>query len=149
MITVKRNVTVKAQWKDTGTGAEPGTEPGTDPSDPGAQADAGMEEQVTLKKIKISKVTASSKKKIKVQWKKLSKKVRKQAKKIQVQVSTDKAFQNIVAEKILKNTKTSVSISGLKKKTKYYVRIRVFREEGNIRYVSPWSKIKSVKTKKK
>ena len=149
VITVKRNVTVKAQWKDTGTGTEPGTEPGTDPSDPGAQVDAGMEEQVTLKKIKISKVIASSKKKIKVQWKKLSKKVRKQAKKIQVQVSTDKAFQNIVAEKILKNTKTSVSISGLKKKTKYYVRIRVFREEGNIRYVSPWSKIKSVKTKKK
>ena len=113
------------------------------------EPNSGIQEQVTLKKVKISKVSAVSKKKIKVFWKKLSKKVRKTARNIQVQVSTDKNFGTIVAEKILKNTKTSVSIGGLKKNTKYYVRIRVFTEDGKTRYVSPWSSVKKVKTKKK
>ena len=120
---------------------DPTTEP--QPSDPPQSSnppqqeqqepDSGIQEQVTLKKVKISKVSAISKKKIKVSWKKLSKKVRKTARNIQVQVSTDKSFGTIVTEKILKNTETSVSIGGLKK----------------IRYVSPWSSVKKVKTKKK
>ena len=137
---------------DPGSDPAPGSDPGTTPgSDPGSAPDSepGIEEQVTLKKIKISKVTVSSKKKIKVQWKKLSKKVRKQAKMIEVQVSPDKSFQTDVITKRLKSSKTSVSVSGLKKNTKYYVRIRVYTEDGNIRYVSPWSSVKKVKTKKK
>ena len=86
---IKGAITVKmppaGSGSDPAPGSDPGSTPGSDPapgSDPGAApgSESGMEEQVTLKKIKISKVTASSKKKIKVQWKKLSKKVRKQAK---------------------------------------------------------------------
>ena len=136
----------------------------SDPSSPGTGSDPGTEqqeqqqpenefetqgEQITLKKIKISKITALSKKKIKVEWKKLSKKTRKATKQIQIQVSTDKNFENIVADKKVKSSKTSVSISGLKKGTKYYVRIRAFTESEGIRYVSPWSSVKKVKTKKK
>ena len=111
--------------------------------------DPGPQEQVTLKKIKISKLTSPSTKKVKVTWKKLSKKVRKKAKMIEIQISTDKTFTNILKTKTLKSSKTSYTFSGLKKNTKYYVRIRVYTEEGNIKYVSPWSSVKKIKTKKK
>ena len=122
------------------------------PSDPPSgqpqNEPAEATEQVTLKKVKISKVSAVSKKKIKVSWKKLSKKSRKTIKQIQVQVAADKAFQNIVSEKYVKSSKTSVSVSGLKKNTKYYVRIRAYTEDSGSRYVSPWSSVKKVKTRK-
>ena len=122
------------------------------PSDPPSgqpqNEPAEATEQVTLKKVKISKVSAVSKKKIKVSWKKLSSKTRKKVKQIQIQVAADKAFQNIVSEKYVKSSKTSVSVSGLKKNTKYYVRIRAYTEDGGSRYVSPWSSVKKVKTKK-
>ena len=137
-----------------GTGSEPGNDPGAAPGSepgqqPGSDGQSGPEEQVTLKKIKISKVTAVSKKKVKVAWKKLSSKVRKKAKMIEVQISTDKSFAEILQTKTLKSSKTSCTFSGLQKNTKYYVRIRVFTEEGNIKYVSPWSSVKKIKTKKK
>ena len=137
-----------------GTGSEPGNDPGAAPGSepgqqPGSDGQSGPEEQVTLKKIKISKVTAVSKKKVKVAWKKLSSKVRKKAKMIEVQISTDKSFAEILQTKTMKSSKTSCTFSGLQKNTKYYVRIRVFTEEGNIKYVSPWSSVKKIKTKKK
>ena len=123
------------------------SQPQPDPqSDPAPQE---PEELVTLKKIKISKLSSPSKKKVKVEWKKLSSKVRKKAKMIEVQISTDKAFTEILKTKALKSSKTSYTFSGLKKNTKYYVRIRVYTEDGNVKYVSPWSSVKKIKTKKK
>ena len=63
-------------------------------------------------------------------------------------MAADKAFQNIVSEKYVKSSKISVSVSGLKKNTKYYVRIRAYTEDSDSRYVSPWSSVKKVKTRK-
>ena len=152
-IDVTADTVITALWKDIpgapGTGSDPA--PGADPgSAPGAgPGDAGVAEQVTLKKIKIKRVVAVSKKKLMVEWKKLSSKDRKKIKKIQVQVSTDKKFDNIIFEKFISSKKTLCSVSGLKKNTKYYVRIRAFTEKDGVRYVSPWSGIKNKKTKKK
>ena len=138
---------------------EPDSEPNPDPQpdpqpapgdgQPAPGGEAGQEEQVTLKKIKISKLSSPSKKKVKVEWKALSKKVRKKAKRIEIQISTDKTFTEILKTKTLKSSKTSYTFSGLKKNTKYYVRIRVYTEEEGVKYVSPWSSVKKIKTKKK
>ena len=103
-----------------------------------------------LKKPKITKVTALSKKKIKIEWTKLSKKQIKKAKYIQVFVSTDKAFNNIVAYKEVSPKKASVTIKGLTKNTKYYVRIRtVGQNDEGTWVISAWSSTKKVKTPKK
>ena len=102
----------------------------------------------SLKKIGISKITAVSGKKLKVEWKKLSAKDRKKIKYIEVQVSTDKNFTKIVKQKKIKSSKTSWTISGLKKNTKYYVRIRAYAKSGNDVSISPWA-VKNKKTKKK
>ena len=102
----------------------------------------------SLKKIGIKKITAVSKKKLKVEWKKLSAKDRKKIKYIQVQVSTSKNFTKIVKQKKVKSSKTSCTISGLKKNTKYYVRIRAYTKSGKNVSISAWT-VKSKKTKKK
>ncbi len=44
--------------------------------------------------------------------------------------------------------KTSTSVTGLKAKKKYYVRIRTYKKVKGKKYYSDWSKAKSVKTKK-
>ena len=105
-------------------------------------------ESQTLKKLKSVKLKAVSKKKIQVSWKKLSSKDRKAVKKIQIQVSTDPSFQTILKTKLVSSKKTSCTISSLKKKTKYYIRIRAYTEKDGLKYVSEWV-TKSKKTKKK
>ena len=121
--------------------AEPAASAGsTEPTEP--------TEQVTFKKLKSVKLTAVSAKKLKVEWKKLSSKDKKKIKKIQIQVSTDKNFTTIVKEKFLKSSKSSWTIPGLKKNTKYYVRIRAYTKDGNVINVSKWV-TKNKKTKKK
>ena len=102
----------------------------------------------SLKKIGIKRITAVSKKKLKVEWKKLSAKDRKKIQYIQVQVSTDKNFSKIAKQKKVKSSKTSCTISGLKKNTKYYVRIRAYAKSGKNVSISAWT-VKSKKTKKK
>ena len=102
----------------------------------------------SLKKIGIKKITAVSGKKLKVEWKKLSAKDRKKIKYIQVQVSTSKNFTKIVKQKKVKSSKTSCTFSGLKKNTKYYVRIRAYTKSGKNVSISAWT-VKSKKTKKK
>ena len=112
--------------------------------------DHAVTEQTTLKKTKISKVTATSKK-IKIEWKKLSKNDQKKAKKIEIQISTDKSFKNkdAIITKTIKSNKASVSISGLKKGTRYFVRMRLITVTGSNKYVSPWSSTKKITTLKK
>ena len=147
----------------TGTGEQQTTDPGTgtgtgdqQTTDPGTGAGTGeqtvtptsLSEQVTLKKISIDELSAS-KNKIKVEWKKLSSKERKKAKNIEIQVSRDKNFTKDVITKTVKSSKTSVTIKGLKKGKKYYVRIRTFTETKEGKIVSKWSKTKNIKTKKK
>ena len=104
-------------------------------------------EKVTLSKLKSVKLTALSAKKLKVTWKKLSSKDQKKIQKIEVQYSTDKTFKTGVKIKWAKKTKSSYTISGLKKNTKYYVRIRAYKKSGDVIYVSKWV-TKNKKTKK-
>ena len=98
--------------------------------------------------MKIKKLKASSKNKIKVEWKKLSSKDKKKIKKIEIQYSTDKNFKTNVTSKIISNGKKSYTITKLKPNTKYYVRIRAYTKSGNVINVSKWS-VKNVTTKKK
>ena len=105
--------------------------------------------EFTLKPMKIKKTTALSKTKVKIEWKKQDEAELDYTTCYQIQVSTDKKFEHVVASKRVKRTKTAVTIGGLKKKTKYYVRMRVVHEGENPMYYSPWSNVKSVKTKKK
>ena len=113
-----------------------------------ADAKPKIVEKVTLSKLKSVKLKALSAKKIEVSWKKLSKKDQKKIQKIQVDYSTDKTFKTGVKTKWVKKTKASLKISGLKKNTKYYIRIRAYKKEGNTIYVSKWI-TKNKKTKKK
>ncbi len=119
------------------------------PAGTGSNPGSGTEEQITLKKISIKKVTAASKSKLTVTWKKLSSADRKKIKKIEVQISTDKKFRKNVITKTVSSGKTSVAISKLKPGQKYYVRIRAFTKSGKNIYVSKWSSVKNIKTKKK
>ena len=50
---------------------------------------------------------------------------------------------------IKKKNITSKKISGLKRKKRYYIRIRTFKNTGKKTYYSKWSNIKKVKTKQK
>ena len=105
-------------------------------------------EKVSLKKLKISKLSSPSKTKIKVFWKKLTSAQKKKIKKIEIQVSADKGFKKSVITKRVSSGKSSCTVKGLKKNRKYYVRIRAYTEEKTVINVSKWSAKKSIKTKK-
>ena len=139
-IKITADTVIKAMWKDKA--ANPTAEP-----DPTAEP-SGDKEEVTLKKLKSVKLKAVSKKKITVSWKKLSSKDRKKIKKIQIQVSTDPEFKTILKEKYVSSKKTSYTIPGLTKNTKYYVRVRAYTEKDGVKHVSEWV-MKNKKTKKK
>ncbi len=114
-------------------------------TDSGSSSDT---EKVTLSKLKSVKLKALSAKKIEIKWKKLSKKEQGKIQKIEIQYSTDKSFKTGVKKKWAKKTKNSYTIKGLKKNTKYYIRIRAYKKSGNVIYVSKWV-TKNKKTKKK
>ena len=105
-------------------------------------------EKVTISKLKSVKLKALSAKKLQISWKKLSKKEQGKIQKIEIQYSTDKSFKTGVKTKYAKKTKSSYTIKGLKKNTKYYVRIRAYKKSGGVVYVSKWV-TKNKKTKKK
>ena len=66
----------------------------------------------------------------------------------QVQVATNKAFtKNKKTVTVSGYTKTSKKITKLKKKKKYFVRVRTYKTVDGDRYYSSWSKVKTVKTK--
>ncbi len=78
-----------------------------------------------------------------VQWKA----VKKQCSGYQVQFAADKAFRNNAKlRKIADAKKTSVTLTGLKERTTYYVRIRTFAKVGDRTWFSAWSKPKTMKT---
>ena len=93
-------------------------------------------------KTKISKVKGA-KKKLTVNWKKISK-----ATGYQVQVATDKKFKkNKKSLTISKNKTISKTIKKLKSKKKYFVRVRTYRKVGGKKVYSSWSSVKNIKTK--
>ena len=63
----------------------------------------------------------------------------------QIQYSTNSNFKNGKAKAV--KDKTSLSVSDLKGKTKYYVRVRTYKTVTGKNYFSAWSKVKSVTTK--
>lgn len=88
------------------------------------------------------KKLAGKKKKIKVTWNRQTT----QTDGYQIMYSTNKTFSTYKIVTVNGAKKTSYTIKGLKKKKKYFIRIRTFRNVGGKIFVSSWSKKKSVKT---
>ena len=66
----------------------------------------------------------------------------------QIQVATDSAFtKNTKKVYKTKYSSTSKKITKLKKKKKYYVRVRTYKTVSGTKYYSKWSKVKTIKTK--
>ena len=91
----------------------------------------------------ISKLSAVSKG-FTAKWKKQ----KKQTTGYEIQYSTSSKFSKAKKLVISKNSVTSKKITKLKKKKKYYVRIRTYKTVNNVKYYSAWSKTKLVMTKK-
>ena len=104
-----------------------------------------LQELLGLPSVKITKPVAS-KGAVTVKWKKVSKKNQKKIQGIEIQISTDSQFQNIVKSVTAGKKKTSKKIKGLKSKTKYWVRIRAYKNAPDGKHVSAW-KTKSFKAK--
>ena len=64
-----------------------------------------------------------------------------------MQYSVYKNFKKAKTKTIKKTKTTSASVSKLKKKKTYYVRVRTYKTVGGKKYYSSWSKVKKVKTK--
>jgi len=95
------------------------------------------------KSTSISKLT-SGKKKFTVKWKKQTA----QTTGYQIQYSTSSKFKSAKTASVSKNKTTSKTISKLKAKKKYYVRIRTYKTVNGKKIYSSWSKTKTVTTKK-
>lgn len=92
---------------------------------------------------KLTKATSKSFKKMLVQWKKNSK-----ASGYQVQYSTSKKFNKNTGKATVKSGKTQKkTVTKLKNKTTYYVRIRSYKKVDGKTYFSGWSGAKKVKIK--
>ena len=98
----------------------------------------------SLKKLK------KGKKSITVKWKKQAKKMSKvRITGYQIQLATNKKFtKNKKTVTVKGYKKVSKKVTKLKGGKKYYVKIRTYKIVGGKKYYSPWSKVKTVKTKK-
>ena len=65
----------------------------------------------------------------------------------QIQYSVKKNFKKAKTVKVTSSKKTKKTISKLKTRKKYYVRIRTYRKYKGKTYFSAWSKVRSVKTR--
>lgn len=92
---------------------------------------------------KLSSLSAPSKKKVNVKWKKVS-----GITGYQIMWSTSKSFSsNTKTYDVKSSKKVSQKISTAKSKKKYYVRIRSYKTRNGKKYYSAWSNVKSIKTK--
>jgi len=67
----------------------------------------------------------------------------------QIQLATDSKFtKNQKTVSVTGYDKVSQKVTKLKGKTKYYVRVRTYKTVSGKKYYSPWSKVKTVTTKK-
>ena len=67
----------------------------------------------------------------------------------QIQLATNSKFtKNKKTVTVKGYSKTSKKVTKLKGGKKYYVKIRTYKTVGGIKYYSPWSKVKTVTTKK-
>lgn len=65
----------------------------------------------------------------------------------QIQYSLYKNFKKPVTRTLTGNTKTSITVSRLKRKKRYYVRVRAYRNANSKKYYGKWSKTKSIVVK--
>lgn len=65
----------------------------------------------------------------------------------QIRYSTSKSFSSYKDVLIEKDTTTSKTVSKLKSKKTYYVKVRTYKVTNGKKYYSAWSSVKSVKTK--
>ena len=103
---------------------------------------AGKKLKQNNKKVTVSSVKSSAKKKATVKWKKAS-----GAAGYEVQYSTAKDFSKSVKTKGVSAGKTSVTLSKLKSKKDCYVRICSYKTVGGMKVYSNYSKVKKVKVK--
>ena len=100
---------------------------------------------INPKSTSLSKVSSPKSKQIKVTWKKQAT----QTTGYQIQYSTDKSFKKGNKTVTVSSTKTTgKTISKLKGRKKYYVRVRTYKTVNGTKYYSSWSKSKSITTKK-
>ncbi len=90
----------------------------------------------------ISRLTAG-RKKFSVKWNKITA----QTTGYQIQYSTSSRFKGAKTITITKNSTSSKTVSKLKGKKKYYVRVRTYKTVNGKKIYSSWSKAKSVTTK--
>ena len=91
---------------------------------------------------KLLKLT-KGKKKIKVKWTKKTAQITG----YEIQYSTSSKFTK--AKKVkAKKTYSTKTLTKLKGKKKYYVRVRTYKSVAGIKYYSKWSNVKSITTKK-
>ncbi len=95
-------------------------------------------------KAKISKVTSPKAKQIKVVWKKSAGGVSG----YEITAALNKSFtKSKKTATVSGGSVKAKTITGLKAKTTYYVRLRAYKTVGKTKYFGAWSAVKSVKTK--
>ena len=87
----------------------------------------------------IKKVQSKKKGQLRVKWSK-----RAQVDGYQIQCSTKKNFKKNKKTVLIKKNVTSAQIKKLKRKKRYYVRIRSYKQFFFNRYYSKWSKVKTI-----
>lgn len=100
------------------------------------------DENTLGKKGKLKAVKSTKKRTVKITWKKL-----KGITGYQVYISRKKDFSRETFERIYKKKKATGTITGLKSKKKYYVKVRPYKKKGKKTYYGAWSKTKKVKVK--
>lgn len=90
------------------------------------------------------KSVSGGKKKITVKWNKQTT----QTSEYQIQYSLSSKFKSAKTVTVSNNNSTTKTVSSLKAKKKYYVRIRSYKYVGKTKYYSEWSSKKSTTTKK-
>ena len=99
--------------------------------------------EVTVKKVTLSKVKSPAKKTMEIRWKKVA-----NAKGYVIWIAQNKKFTKGKKAYTIKSGKTTKKvIKKLKRKKKYFVKIRAYRTVGGKKYSGAFSKVKSVKIK--
>lgn len=100
-----------------------------------------MQDRVSpkLKQTQISSLKNKKKKKLLVRWKKVS-----GVSGYQIQCSGNKAYTSQCTIKNVGSNKTNLTLKGLKKGKKYYVRIRIYRRSAGKRVYGKWSGTKVI-----
>lgn len=95
-----------------------------------------------ISKASLTKVNSPGKKKIFIQWKAL-----KNVDGYQVRISTKKDFSSNTIERVYKSSVKKMTITRMKSKKAYYVKVRGKRKESGVNTYGAWSTVKKVKVK--